>query len=142
MALKKKLDYKDAIRGPTGPEGPQGPKGSDGDRGPAGPMGPDGPMGPQGPKGDTGPMPDHEINNGEIRFQNPDGTWGKWIKLAHVGQMYGGGGGGGQQTIVEHADGQDYIYIQDEQPTAAGPYLWIQTNVNSDGDFSFWFTDC
>jgi hypothetical protein len=33
------------------------------------------------------------------------------------------------------------LYIQDEQPDPVyqQDFLWIQTNVNDDGDFSFWF---
>lgn len=37
--------------------------------------------------------------------------------------------------------GVGLVYVQDAQPTSTNPYLWVQTNVNTDGDFSFWFTD-
>lgn len=37
--------------------------------------------------------------------------------------------------------GQGIVYVQDAQPTSTNPYLWVQTNVNTDGDFSFWFTE-
>jgi hypothetical protein len=42
------------------------------------PVGPQGLQGPPGPKGDK---PRHEIhdNGGCIRFENPDGTWGRYI---------------------------------------------------------------
>lgn len=33
------------------------------------------------------------------------------------------------------------LYIQDNQPTYEKAYLWVETNVNSDGDFSFWFCE-
>jgi len=35
------------------------------------------------------------------------------------------------------------IYIQDNEPSPvySDKFLWIQTNVNDDGDFSFWFCD-
>ncbi len=39
--------------------------------------------------GQTGAAPEHEIVNGEIRFKNPDGTWGKFIT---VQPSMGGGG--------------------------------------------------
>ena len=42
-----------------------------------------------GVDGKDGATPAHQVRNGEIRFQNPDGTWGKWIKV-QAGQ--GGGG--------------------------------------------------
>lgn len=33
------------------------------------------------------------------------------------------------------------LYIQDEQPSPvySDDFMWIQTNVNDQGDFSFWF---
>lgn len=27
-----------------------------------------------------GPMPDHQIDAGSVRFQKPDGSWGEWIE--------------------------------------------------------------
>lgn len=36
---------------------------------------------------------------------------------------------------------QGGVYVQDAQPTSTNPYLWVQTNVNTAGDFSFWFTE-
>ncbi len=44
--------------------------------------------------GATGAVPEHEVRNGDIRFKNPDGTWGKWITV----QPSGGGGGGGEHV--------------------------------------------
>ena len=38
----------------------------------------------------TGASPEHEVRNGEIRFKNPDGTWGKFITV----QPSSSGGGG------------------------------------------------
>lgn len=46
-----------------------------------GPIGPQGPQGEPGPQGPIGPSPEHEWRGTELRFQNPDGTWGKWIDL-------------------------------------------------------------
>lgn len=45
----------------------------------------------------------------------------------------------GQTVTAEPYQGQGVVYIQDDQPTSTNPYLWIETNVNPDGDFSFWF---
>lgn len=42
-----------------------------------------------GKPGKDGATPEHEVRNGEIRFKNPDGTWGKWIE---VQPSMGGGG--------------------------------------------------
>ena len=42
-----------------------------------------------GKPGLNGTAPEHEIVNGEIRFKNPDGTWGKFIT---VQPSMGGGG--------------------------------------------------
>lgn len=32
-------------------------------------------------KGDTGPAPEHEWKDAELRFRNPDGTWGEFVEL-------------------------------------------------------------
>lgn len=48
----------------------------------------------------------------------------------------------GQTVTAQPYQGQGVVYIQDDTPTSTNPYLWIQTNVNSDGDFSFWFNNC
>ena len=67
--------------------GPQGPKG---DKGDVGPQGEQGLTGPQGIKGDTGATgsqgekgdpPAHEWRGTELRFQNPDGSWGAYTDL-------------------------------------------------------------
>lgn len=56
------------------------------EKGEPGPIGLTGPRGAQGP---VGPAPAHEWNGTQIRFQNPDGSWGQWINLQ------GGTGGTG-----------------------------------------------
>ena len=43
-----------------------------------------------GRPGKTGATPEHEVRNGEIRFKNPDGTWGEFITIRS--QANGGGG--------------------------------------------------
>ncbi len=48
----------------------------------------------------------------------------------------------GQTVRADLPTGQGVVYIQDATPTSNNPYLWIQTNVNTDGDFSFWFNNC
>ncbi len=45
----------------------------------------------EGKQGDIGSAPEHEVRNGEVRFKNPDGTWGKWVEA--VAQQANGGGG-------------------------------------------------
>lgn len=47
-----------------------------------------------GKPGKAGQPPEHEVRNGEIRFKQPDGKWGKWMSI-------GGGGGGG---VSRHQD--------------------------------------
>lgn len=103
---------KQGLVGPVGPKGDpgvpgaEGPVGSPGERGPEGPQGPVGKAGPQGLKGDpgtnglqgsdgeAGPMPKHEIRDGEIRFEIKPGKWGRWIKIKQPSRFVGGGGGG------------------------------------------------
>ena len=53
----------------------QGPQGSKGDKGDVGPQG------VKGEKGDKGDIPEHEWNNSELKFKNPNGNWGKSVNL-------------------------------------------------------------
>jgi len=50
--------------------------------------------GTPGDKGIDGSSPEHEVRNGEIRFKQPDGTWGKWIEVQPSSS-----GGGGPEAI-------------------------------------------
>lgn len=76
--------------------------------------------------GKTGSAPAHQVSNGEIRFQNPDGTWGAWI----TAQPSSSGGGGHSDAVKYH-------------PVRAASYKIIRTSlivgtnilgVNFDGD--------
>jgi hypothetical protein len=95
----------------TGPRGPQG------EPGPQGPEGPEGPRGPQGERGLTGPMgpiPDHQWDGSRLRFEEPDGSWGKYMDLrgpaGSTGASAGGGGGAGL-TSAERLQLQTLIAI-------------------------------
>jgi len=61
--------------------------------GPQGPVGPQGPIGSQGPKGDAGPQgkigkkPKHQWRGTELRFEKPNGEWGKWVNLQGIMSM-------------------------------------------------------
>ena len=83
-------------KGDTGPQGPAGPKGDPGIQGPEGPQGPQGEKGATGnpgPKGDTGDAgpagangapglpPEHEWQGTQLRFKEPDGSWGQAVDL-------------------------------------------------------------
>jgi hypothetical protein len=81
---KRKLQGDKGDTGPIGPVGPQGipgPKGERGEPGERGPQGDQGERGLQGIKGETGAPPQHRWKGSELAFQNPDGTWGKYIDL-------------------------------------------------------------
>lgn len=58
-----------------------------------------GPRGPPGPQGDIGPMPRHEWEGTELRFEAEPGIWGDFVNLrGPQGERgRGGGGGGGAQ---------------------------------------------
>lgn len=43
--------------------------------------------------GENGKIPDHEIKNGEIRFEKPDGSWGAWIRVTEPARIIYQGGG-------------------------------------------------
>lgn len=64
-----------------GPAGKDGKDGAPGARGKTGTAGIRGATGEQGPKGDNGPMPDHKWEGTKLRFEKPDGTWGKAVDL-------------------------------------------------------------
>ena len=75
------------LTGPVGPTGERGPIGLTGPVGPAGEVGARGPVGKagsdgaKGEKGDTGPAPKHEWQGTKLRFERPDGKWGKLVDL-------------------------------------------------------------
>lgn len=68
-------------KGEQGDPGEEGPKGDKGDPGPRGLKGDKGDRGPDGEKGEIGPMPDHQWRDTSLRFQDPDGTWGRYVNL-------------------------------------------------------------
>jgi len=45
----------------------------------------------RGEKGEKGEMPDHEWRQTSLRFEKPDGTWGKWVNLKGDKGSTGGG---------------------------------------------------
>ena len=71
---KDGLDGKDGI----GLRGLAGSAGADGARGQDGPQGVPGVDGERGP---PGPMPKHEWKGTQLRFQQTEGRWGKWVDL-------------------------------------------------------------
>ena len=109
---KKGTDGIDGDRGPEGPEGPEGPDGPQGVKGDTGPTGADGPQGPQGVKGTTGDVgpqgiqgeqgvaPDHEWSGTELRFKNPDGSWGEYTFLRGPQGVEGPQGTKGDQGLT------------------------------------------
>ena len=70
--------------------------------------GKDGEIGPMGP---IGPAPKHEWQGTMLRFQNPDGTWGKWVNLRATEKMGGGG------LVIKGGAGGTFVY--NETPTGA-----------------------
>lgn len=44
-------------------------------------------------KGEQGEIPKHQWSGTKLRFENPDGTWGKWVDLKgpRGGSWFGGG---------------------------------------------------
>lgn len=59
-------------------------------------QGPIGLTGPQGEQGEKGDKPDYEWNGTQIRFQNPDCSWGPWVNLVGPPGPCGDGQQGGQ----------------------------------------------
>ncbi len=136
-------DGKDGVAGEQGKQGEQGSKGDQGERGPQGDVGPQGPIGPEGPQGvpgnagrdgkvgargpagkpgadgedgtqgPVGPMPDHQWSGTQLRFEEPDGSWGKYVDLKGPQGQPGanGGGGGGGITPVQKLQLQTLLDI-------------------------------
>lgn len=127
------------IPGRPGKDGRDGKDGKDG-IGIAGTQGRDGVdgvgvRGEVGAIGETGPagaIPEHEVRNGEVRFINPDGSWGDWVK---VGGSSGGGGGG---KISENT----YTLVTTAEYHVKRSQLDLGTNifgVNFNGDVTIFF---
>lgn len=111
-----------ALVGPTGPIGPQGPQGE---------VGPEGPAGPQGPAGDDASVSAF-VNGTEISDSIST------IDFIGSGAVVELDGVNTNKLNVTITEPEQTLFIQDTQPTGNG-YLWIQTNVNESGDYSFWF---
>ena len=73
--------------GPQGLQGEQGLTGASGSAGPQGLQGEQGIQGLTGASGSTGLAAAHEWSGTEIRFQNPDGSWGDYTDLALSGTV-------------------------------------------------------
>jgi len=58
-----------------------------------------GAKGEKGEKGDKGDKPAHQWNGTQLRFEKPDGTWGRFVDLR--GPKGRGGGGGGIATAFD-----------------------------------------
>lgn len=91
-AGKDGRDGKDGLDGKDG-IGLRGLAGSDGADGARGPDGPPGVPGADGERGPMGPMPKHEWKGTQLRFQQTEGRWGKWVDLQGKPGKAGSGGG-------------------------------------------------
>lgn len=61
-----------------------------------------GERGDPGPQGETGPMPSHEWQGTKLRFEQPDGTWGK---LTDLKGEPGKEGAAGRTVVVARGGG-------------------------------------
>ena len=135
--------------GLRGAQGETGPRGADGAQGPAGPPGPPGPRGPkgergergeQGGRGETGPAPAHEWKGTRLRFQRPDGEWGRYVDLkgepgapaARVVGGFGGVAGGGGTNLdalptAGSAEPTEFVVKQDG--------VWVRASIEQVRDW-------
>lgn len=90
---------KDGVNGKDGKDGRNGIDGVNGAPGADGKDGRDGKDGQDGAKGDT---PAHEVKGQRIRFENPDGSWGRWALLGS--RSITSVGGGGSPLSVSQSD--------------------------------------
>lgn len=117
---------KDGLPGDKGDPGPSGQRGLKGDKGDPGPRGPQGPI---------GPMPRHQWRDTELRFEQPDGTWGKFNDLrgppgTHGRTVYLSGSGGGNGGESGPWDPNDLSLLP--FATNANPEMFI---VFQDGEW-------
>jgi hypothetical protein len=96
---KDGINGRDGIDGQDGYDGADGRDGKDGERGLQGVAGK---RGAKGAKGDKGEPPKHQIDteNGRIRFERPDGSWGGWLEIKQkvTQEVIHSGGGGAKLT--------------------------------------------
>lgn len=78
VELARKVSAIEKMEGTAGKDGAPGAPGA---RGKTGTAGIRGATGEQGPKGERGPAPDHKWEGTKLRFEKPDGTWGKAVDL-------------------------------------------------------------
>jgi hypothetical protein len=83
--------------------------------------------------GTKGDMPNHQVRNGEIRFENPDGTWGKWITVQPTS-----GGGGGTDTHNTYRLIEQAIFHVGRQDLQLGHNI---LGVNYNGDVTIILPD-
>lgn len=86
-----------------------------------------GPAGLDGPKGDIGLAPAHEWHGSKLRFQNPDGQWGKFTELK--GPPGKDAKDGGSIYISRGSSGTDL----DELPAGAGNPVAVAVRLQDGG---------
>lgn len=146
--LKDKVERTEKLQGPQGPvglQGSQGERGADGIqglRGPAGERGSDGLDGKQGPAGldgkdGVGIESVSEAADGDLVFTLTDGTEHA-VELPR--ELYRGSQGQSTTVVQQSTRPKGHaVYVQDHKPYDDQPHMWLQTNVNKDGDFTLWF---
>ena len=85
-------------------------------------IGPRGPQGEKGEKGDKGDKPKHEWEGTKLRFENPDGTWGRFVDLANKMLNYGSRG-------VHYF--KDLFDTPDSYENQAGKFLKVNSLENA-----------
>lgn len=153
------IDGRDGIDGEQGQAGIRGEKGERGERGPQGKAGERGKEGLDGFNGWTPHLA--VVEHGERRVLQVEDWFGgtadkpaSGVYLSGSGfvedirqatDIRGSAGPKGDPSRVPKSIGLgggsgDSLYIQDDQPRDSGQFLWIQTNMSSDGDFAFWIS--
>ena len=93
-------DGRDGLDGSIGMSGKDGKDGLNGQNGLQGERGK---PGKDGKDGEPGKPPKHEWKGNWLRFENPDGSWGEWIKLSE-GQAKTLHRGGGVSSLIAGAN--------------------------------------
>ncbi len=108
-----------------------------------------GPAGPQGPQGEMGPAPEHEWSGSQLRFKNPDGTWGTFTELIGPQGPQGeqgpqGPAGEGDGHSLDAVDGShlDVVYVNNQGNVGIGTMspsaeLDITGDAQVSGDYKY-----
>lgn len=74
----------------------------------------------KGDKGDKGDIPKHEWKGTKLRFEKPNGGWGKWVDLKGYTAVIQQSGGGNSSGSTSGSGSADFLGLTDTPDSYAG----------------------